>query len=234
MNIIKSSFQQLISHHKCVTPIEYILEILPKCHSNGPWVAGGSLLRTLTGESFLDGDIDVFFQNKQQFENYVYELVSNSSSDEPHNDHNDRTNKHYIVKHRTPTEWHTTIVLEYLGREWKIQCVKFIYFNCIESLFNSFDFDICMLAYDGESLFSDNQTLDAIKNKKIALRNIKYPAVTLYRLVKYMRRGYDISDSDVQLIVKSLNKKGLKGLNGLIESTNNQIDKNYSALTKCD
>ena len=50
MNTIKHTFGFLVAQQKCATPLEYILEILPKCTTNGPWVAGGALLRTYTGK----------------------------------------------------------------------------------------------------------------------------------------------------------------------------------------
>lgn len=56
MNTIKHTFGFLVAHQKCATPLEYILKILPKCTSNGPWVAGGALLRTYTGKA-LDSDV---------------------------------------------------------------------------------------------------------------------------------------------------------------------------------
>ena len=209
MNTIKYPFKHLVSHHKCVTPFEYIVEILPKCTPQGPWLAGGALLRTYTGKP-LDSDVDVFFQSKEQLEQYIAELSLKSykGSTEDH-----KTN-HYTVKDMCVSEWHTTITVNYMDRDWKIQCVSFVYFKDIGELFDSFDFDVCMLAYDGTEVFVSPTTFDAIANKKIKLVKINYPSVTLKRLVKYMRHGYDVDDSDVMALAKSF--KGVKEPRGIL------------------
>ena len=72
-----------------------------------------------------------------------------------------------------------------------------------------------MLAYDGTELFASASTFDAIKSKKIALKKINYPSVTLKRLVKYMRQGYNVDDADVQMLAKSF--KGAKEPRGILD-----------------
>ena len=208
--ITKFPFKHLFAHHKCATELEYILEILPLCKTEGPWIAGGSLLRTYTGIP-LDSDVDVFFQNKAQLEQYIADISLKSYKGAAEN----RKSKHYVVKDMIVSEWHTTITLNYMERDWKIQCVSFVYFNNVSELFESFDFDVCMLAYDGTELFASASTFDAIKSKKIALKKINYPSVTLKRLVKYMRQGYNVDDADVQMLAKSF--KGAKEPRGILD-----------------
>jgi len=41
------------------------------------------------------------------------------------------------------------------------------------------------------------------KTKRMNLKKINYPSVTLKRLVKYMRQGYNISDADVMNLAMS-------------------------------
>ena len=113
------------------------------------------------------------------------------------------------------SEWHTTITINYMQRDWKIQCVSFVYFKDVGELFDSFDFDVCMLAYDGESIHVSESTMNAINNKKIVLKKINYPSVTLKRLVKYMRQGYDINDTDVMMLAKSF--RGFKEPKGVFD-----------------
>ena len=52
-------------------------------------------------------------------------------------------------------------------------------------------------------------------NKKIVLKKINYPSVTLKRLVKYMRQGYDINDTDVMMLAKSF--RGFKEPKGVLD-----------------
>ena len=212
MNTIKHTFDFLVAHQKCATPLEYILEILPKCTTNGPWVAGGALLRTYT-EKPLDSDIDVFFQSQEQMTQFVSQIVLNAYTGLEE----DMNSSHYTTKDNIVSEWqwHTTITINYMQRDWKIQCVSFIYFKDVGELFDSFDFDVCMLAYDGESIHVSESTMDAINNKKIVLKKINYPSVTLKRLVKYMRQGYDINDNDVMMLARSF--RGVKEPKGILD-----------------
>ena len=198
MNIVKQTFADFVKHQKCVTPLEYALEILPKCSESGPWIAGGSLLRTYTGQP-LDSDIDVFFQNKEQCDKYIFDLSAKSYKGLAE----ERKSSDYQVKGMFVNQWHNTLTINYMEREWKIQCVTFIYFNNIVELFSSFDFDVCMWAYDGQNVHSYESTVNSIKNKTMNLKKINYPSVTLKRLVKYMRQGYNISDTDVMNLAMS-------------------------------
>lgn len=230
MNIVKQSFAEFTKTFKCVTALEYALEILPKCKETGPWVAGGALLRTYTGQP-LDSDIDVFFQSKEQYEAYVSDLSLRSYKGLPE----DRQSNHFIVKEMFVTEWHTTCIVNYLEKDWKIQCVTFVYFKDVAELFGSFDFDVCMWAYDGQTVHTFESTINAVTTKKISLKKINYPSVTLKRLVKYMRLGYDITDSDVLELSRSFRatKKEPKGIMDEhfgMNGGNKSEDSNYKAL----
>ena len=191
-------FKKLVAHHKCATPFEYIIEILPKCSPTGPWIAGGALLRTYTGQP-LDSDVDVFFQNKEQCDRFITTITSGAYGGSME----DRKKNQYTVETRFSNQWHTTITMNYMGRDWKIQCITFVFFKTINELFESFDFDVCMMAYDGNELYVNNTTFDAIENKMVKLMKINYPSITLKRLVKYMRQGYNVDDADVTMLVAS-------------------------------
>jgi hypothetical protein len=209
MNIVKQSFSEFIKNQKCVTALEYALEILPKCSVAGPWIAGGALLRTYTGQP-LDSDIDVFFQTKEQYEAYVMDLTLRSYKGLSEV----RKSSDFLVKETIVSEWHTTLTVDYMDRTWKIQCVTFVYFKDISELFGSFDFDVCMWAYDGQTVHAFESTIESVKTKKISLKKINYPSVTLKRLVKYMRQGYDVNDTDVLALSRSFRstKKEPKGI----------------------
>src|SRR5258708_38972470 len=45
-----------------------IMKFLPKCDVGGPWIAGGSVWRTIFNEPLKNCDIDLFFSSQQQFE----------------------------------------------------------------------------------------------------------------------------------------------------------------------
>ncbi len=73
-NYFKVPLVTLTAKYEKITEIEYLVEILPKLEEDGPWIAGGSLLRTKLGLP-MTTDIDIFFKNKQQFDDYLFKIA---------------------------------------------------------------------------------------------------------------------------------------------------------------
>jgi len=71
MKLEKISLTKFLSHLTNISPLEYLIELLPKCTENGPWIAGGCLHRTYRKLPLTNADVDVFFKNKEQFEQFV-------------------------------------------------------------------------------------------------------------------------------------------------------------------
>ncbi len=46
MKLEKIPLTKFLSHLTNISPLEYLIELLPKCTENGPWIAGGCLHRT--------------------------------------------------------------------------------------------------------------------------------------------------------------------------------------------
>lgn len=156
------------------------------------------MLRTYTGQPF-DSDVDVFFRTKEQCDEFITAITSGAYAGSTES----RKSNQYIVENTFSNQWHTTITVNYMGRDWKIQCITFVFFQTIHELFESFDFDVCMMAYDGSELHVNNTTFDAIEKKMVRLIKINYPSITLKRLIKYMRQGYNIDDADVTVLIDS-------------------------------
>lgn len=179
-----------------ITPFEFIAEILPNCTSDGPWIAGGSLHRTFRNIPLNDADIDVFFKNEEQKTKFLEELIKNQGTK-------------YEAKDLIVSQWHDCVTITCMGKDWKIQCVKFVYFQNINELFKSFDINVCRLAYDGGNVIYEDNILEDIQSNKLKLNDtaINYPSVTLKRLIKYVQMGYNIDDSELKKLCYSFNKK---------------------------
>ena len=68
MKLEKIPLTKFLSHLTNISQLEYLIELLPKCTDNGPWIAGGCLHRTYRKLPLENADVDVFFKNKEQFE----------------------------------------------------------------------------------------------------------------------------------------------------------------------
>ncbi len=200
MKLEKIPLTKFLSHLTNISQLEYLIELLPKCTDNGPWIAGGCLHRTYRKLPLENADVDVFFKNKEQFEKFVcaISLTSLFSGN--------------TIESTIYSEWHCTLTIKYMDVDWKIQCVTFKYFDSIEELFKSFDINVCRIAYDGTNVVYEDGILNQINNNKLKFNegSIYYPSVTLKRLVKYIKMGYDIEDVDLKLLTHAFYKSKKK------------------------
>jgi len=202
MKLEKIPLNKFLSHLTNISPLEYLIELLPKCTENGPWIAGGSLHRTYRKLPLTNADVDVFFKNKEQFEKFVYDLSVSSVT------------AGYNIESTIYSEWHCTLTIKYMDVDWKIQCVTFKYFDTIEALFKSFDINVCRIAYDGTNVVYGENVLNEINNNKLKFNegSIYYPSVTLKRLVKYVKMGYDVEDVDLKTLTHAFYKSKKKAI----------------------
>jgi len=225
IKVEKKSLNDFLNHLPTASVLEYLIEILPKCNVDGPWIAGGALHRTYRKLSLNDSDVDVFFKNKEQLDKYLLELNANALTSGKY------TTKSYVV-----SEWHHTVVINYMDTDWKIQCISFKYFDTIEDLFRSFDINVCCIAYDGNNVVYEHNALNEINNNLIHFNSnrINYPSVTLKRLVKYVKMGYDIEDYDLKVLTRAFYKSKKKAIDILDQDFLTKKDmpiNNYQALT---
>jgi hypothetical protein len=202
MKLEKIPLSKFLSHLTNISPLEYLIELLPKCTENGPWIAGGCLHRTYRKLPLTNADVDVFFKNKEQFEIFVSTMSLSSLF------------SNYTIESTIYSEWHCTLTIKYMDVDWKIQCVTFKYFDNIEELFKSFDINVCRIAYDGTNVVYGENVLNEINNNKLKFNegSIYYPSVTLKRLVKYVKMGYDVEDVDLKTLTHAFYKSKKKAI----------------------
>ena len=202
MKLEKTTLNLFLKHLPTASMLEYLIELLPKCTENGPWIAGGSLHRTYRKIPLTNADVDVFFKNKEQFEQFVAAISLRSLF------------SNYKIESTIYSEWHCTLTIKYMDVDWKIQCVTFKYFDNIEELFKSFDINVCRIAYDGTNVVYGENVLNEINNNKLKFNegSIYYPSVTLKRLVKYVKMGYDVEDVDLKTLTHAFYKSKKKAI----------------------
>ncbi len=174
-----------------------ILKFTPSISEDGPWVAGGSVWKSIEGISLTTCDVDFFFQSAKQYEDwygqilsipYVHRIVSETKI----NQYN-TSFKYYI----NDGSYNKTIT---------IQLISFKFFKSMEDLLNSFDFTACQFGYDGRQLYTGETSIDDVKNRNIIFHNIANPFSTITHLKKYKDLGFKVSDEQAKI----LNDKALK------------------------
>jgi hypothetical protein len=96
------------------TELGLALERLPKVDPVGPWVAGGSVRRTLLGEKLEGTDFDFFFRNEKQYKEFHEDMVENDFSFvRSENEHN--------TTYTVPSGGYQEFTRERLGEEYPVR-----------------------------------------------------------------------------------------------------------------
>jgi len=181
-NYTKVPLTSITSHTKKVTELEFLLEVLPKLDEKGPWIADRCLLRTYL-ELPMSTDIDVFFANIEQKNHYLNELV--------------KSNQFKVISRGEDTKWVQNVIIAYRTRSYTIQLIHGHFFNSPCNLLDDFDMNICQLAYDGKKLYVAEDTIDAIKNRYIAVNHVSNPRNFMTRCMKYARLGFSMDSGQI-------------------------------------
>ncbi len=140
---------------------------------DGPWVCGGAVLRSMTGEE--GGDVDLFFRDAAQLEEWRHEGgVSWVEHDR------------FYIPNDAP----------------HIQCIR-EFFPSMSAVLDSFDFDVCRVGWDGASITASVAARKAASgDRQVALADrIPHPYSTWARVFKYAARGYTFELSDIQRVL---------------------------------
>ena len=226
MKFIRIPFTEL----KLIQPLIDIKHIIPKPNlDNGPWIAGGVVLKAYMGQSYhkeyndhttasniiaqiikkqtrneLDAeksnstnhisDIDYFFKNESEFFSSLASMAK-------------------LHQKRVSTDNAITYDISYNKRYYQAQMINKHYFETVEDVLSSFDFTICQMATDFETVVTTEQTLYDIEHRILRLATGKYnPDNYLKRVLKYSINGFNpepglmdyITTWDDELLIKTI------------------------------
>lgn len=181
---IKHKLSLLTENHPKISELEYLIEILPPLGEDGPWIAGGALLRTKLGLP-MTTDIDLFFKNYPQLEDYKSKLKLNYEG-----------KKFSYVKEELRKNA-VNIVINYKERTFIIQLIHRQFYDGPCKLLDEFDLNICQLAYDGKYLFVAEGTIQSIENKFININEVFNAPHTMARCMKYAKLGFNMPNSEI-------------------------------------
>ncbi len=146
---------------------------------NGPWLAGGSLLRWYKNE--MDADYDIACTGEEQARDYEHRLLFNG----------------YTLS--KDTGYANT----YGNGEHTIQVIKCVYSDLAEDVIGKHDFTITQWITDLHVLGMGDTTFNDVINKRIITNLISNPVITVHRVNKYFKRGYQISSEEVIKILQT-------------------------------
>lgn len=168
------------------TELAKVLLSLPTLSPSGPWLAGGALRRTLQGKE-PESDFDFFFRDADQLAGFVAKLEAGGME-------KIRETQHHV---------HYRGRLGDSGMPRDVQCIRFAFYNSAQAVIDSFDYTICMLAFDGSELILGDFTLWDLGRKRLAIHKITYPVATMRRMLKYATQGFTACKGCLSAILKA-------------------------------
>lgn len=171
---------------------------------DGPWIAGGAVLKLAEGRDLGKRDFDLFFSDKKQFKHATALLNVHAESEEAKYDRN--KDDGYIIDsdgYGHPIRvnvFETSKALTYNLKTEQVQLIRRAYYTSIYSLLGDFDFSICQFVTDGKKIAYTKQALIDMKNKHLRIQYTHRNSTLIKRFYKYMASGYTPAPGEVFLM----------------------------------
>ncbi len=165
---------------------EGILELMVK---HGALIAGGTITSLFTRKEI--NDIDIYFGSRKEMAAFVEDIVEYGA---------------WIMSYTKKA-----VMFVYENKEY--QAIIFEEFETTDQLFNTFDFTVCMGAFDvkTEKFVLHENFLQHNSQRLLKFNsNTAFPIISALRVQKYEKRGYYISKPDYVNIVLSCMKLDVK------------------------
>ena len=162
-----------------------LAEFLNLSIDKGPWLAGGAVRKMYLGQNIGLSDWDIWFSSPEQFHQSEKLMCSLDAAWAVHGSDNAISFKY-----------------SYNNQEHNVQLVKRRFFDHPGQIIRQFDFTICQLLTDGDTLMIGDQTALDLESKTIRLASYPMQNYIISRLVKYMVYGYYPSQELIELITE--------------------------------
>lgn len=184
-------------------------EVLEILESEKCIIAGGCITSLFTRNEI--NDIDIYFRSKESLIRALKEIKSNSN----------------IVAFTDKATMFT------IGEGYAYQFIHFNFFNNAQEIFDTFDFTVCMGAYDfstNEFIFDSNFLTHNSQRLLKINEKTAYPIVTALRVQKYISKGYTISKPEFIKIMLVINQLNINTYKELKEQMGGMYGLNYDKL----
>lgn len=167
----------------------YLGDNLSDCLKNYNCIVAGGSINSIFNRKDIN-DIDIYFRTKEDLSGFIQEYCNDFSG--------------FIL-----TKTNKALLLKDANKDILVQLIYFRYFDNAEEIFNTFDFTVCMGAYDFKTDkfilhkdFLHHNTCRLLKFNE----NTAYPIMSALRVQKYKDKGYDISKADfIKIILACMN-----------------------------
>lgn len=137
------------------------------------WVAGGCIRDLMRGNTNYH-DVDLFFTCQSHWDKCKLYLMSMGGS---------------VV-------WESENGMKIEIEDVTYDLVKIMYDGPFKTI-ESFDFTVCMMAYDGHSLIIPEKAKSDLNDNKLRINKITHPISTLKRSYRYAKKGFEVPNDTV-------------------------------------
>jgi hypothetical protein len=173
------------------------------------FIAGGLITSLFCNKEI--NDVDIYFRTREDAAEFIRDEVESSK----------------VVTYTTKA---TTFLS---GYSLPCQAIYFQSFDSAQDIFGTFDFTVCMGAFDFEKeefVLHD----DFIKHNSQRILKFNYqtsfPLISALRVDKYKNKGYNISKAEFVKILLAVNKLNITSLEQLKDQIGGMYGANYDAL----
>ncbi|HEY3494781.1 MAG TPA: hypothetical protein VGK73_08855 [Polyangiaceae bacterium] len=163
------------------------LEQLPPIGPNGPWLAGGAVRRLFCGEDPLASDLDFFFRDGAQADQFVSGLEERK-----------------LKKAASKSKSAANFVLELDGKAIPIQVVRIGYYANLAAALDTFDFTVRQFGFDGSTFTASNLGLLDLARKRLVVHKITYAVASVRRMMKYGAQGFTVCNGTIEAILRAV------------------------------
>jgi hypothetical protein len=154
---------------------------------DGWWLAGGAIRASFADDEEIM-DYDLFFKNKLCAAGASIKLEELG----------------YKVIFNCPEGKLTT----YKKDNIKVQIITENFYSDVESLINTFDIKACRVVFDGKFIYGYYSSIRDIIKKSIKLHRVDFPAATMKRIAKYIKKGYTLDNQAIKFFIDTIYSAG--------------------------
>ena len=173
-----------------------VLNLVNPNIENGPWIAGGSVIRWMQGLSMNSfSDVDVFFHDQQQFHRLDQQLQQLIFREYPNEKYTWFDNKIIpLVQHEDNPAcqqlFRSDNAITYSWYGYRIQLINRSYYDNVDELLSAFDIIACKIATDGRHWVTNHvDTIDHIQYRVLDMAEPLQPGA-IKRFFKYWIYGF--------------------------------------------
>ncbi|GIN22553.1 hypothetical protein [Siminovitchia fordii] len=177
------------------------------------FIAGGAITSLFNNKEI--NDIDIYFRNEESALSFISDIWSDQI---------------WIASH---TKKATQFTYPVGNKSINIQAIHFKYFNTPEDIFNTFDYTVCMGAFDfeKEEFVLHNDFLKHNSQRILKFNSsTAFPIVSLLRVQKYEKKGYKISKPEFIRIALTCMNLDISSYEELKEQMGGMYGVNYDKL----